>query len=346
MNLSLESLLHRLVGRGTQIARQTPVRTDERSPTSIRLKPATKHFLEAQATALNTSVQGLIDLILDGVMEATTDDPTARLRSIRERFFMLMQAHHLDLPDAAEMMAPFGFTLSSMSNTDRFLDLMTPAVIDYLAKTFHVQGDWLRASSDQAVRAGIDVHWYKNVFGVAQQLIEHKKAGRRPELIIVRRQGADFERAFKDNDNGKAPEESVGAVLRLHRMTPSGTHYLTFELWEFQRWNYWRCREQLKFLIAFCEQMRIPTVGHELKEDVIRRLLAGDQLPAVLLDRLGASAWSPDDYASFRFEIRHEFSEWASIATSYRESDLPNLAIQAGGMSLPEAPWRPTTAAS
>jgi len=346
MKLALETLLHRLVGRGNQIARQTPVRTDERSPTSIRLKPATKHFLEAQATALNTSVQGVIDLILEGVMEATTDDPTARLRSIRERFFMLMQAHHLDLPAAAELMTPFGFTLSALSNTDRFLDLMTPAVIECLVDTFHVRSEWLRASSDQAVGAGVDVRWYKNVFGMARQLIEHKKSGRRPELIIVRRRGADFERAFEDNDNGKATPEPIGAVLRLHRATPSGTSYLTFQLWEFQRWNYWRCREQLKLLIAFCEQMKIPTIGHEVKEEVIRELLAGDRLPVALLDRLGASAWNPDDYASFRFEVRHERSEWASISKSYRESDLPNLATEAGGMSLPDTPWRPTTNAS
>lgn len=105
---------------------------------TIRLKPATKHFLEAQATALNTSVQGLIDLILEGVMKATTDDPLSRLRSIRERFFMLMKAHDLDLPAAVDLMSPFGFTLSALGSPDRLLDLMTPAAIKHLSETFHV----------------------------------------------------------------------------------------------------------------------------------------------------------------------------------------------------------------
>lgn len=152
----------------------------------------------------------------------------------------------------------------------------------------------------------VEVRWYKNVSAMAQQLIEHKRAGRRPELLIIRRQGADFEHAFEDNDNGKASQEPVGAVLRLHRATPSGTTYTTFQVWEFERWNYWRCREQLKMLIAFCEQFRIPTVGHEVREGLIRQLLDGQRLPVELLERLGSAAWQPDDYASFAFEVRHE----------------------------------------
>ncbi|MFE8645291.1 hypothetical protein ACFX58_09440 [Sphingomonas sp. NCPPB 2930] len=340
MKLSLETLLHRLVGRGNQIALQTPARSDERTPTSIRLKPATKHFLEAQATALNTSVQGLIDLILDGVVEATTDDPTARLRSIRERFFLLMQAHGLDLPSAVELMTPYGFTLSALNNADRLLDLLTPAALDHLADTFHVRSDWVRGATDYAVSADSDVRWYKDVPSMARQLIAHAQADRRPELMFIRRQRADFERAFADNDAGKTPKEPVGVVLRLRRSTPSDTNYTTYQLWEFERWNYWRCREQLKMLIAFCEQARIPIVGHELKEDAISQLLAGKQLPVSLLDRLGSVSWHPDDYASFAFEVRHETAEWLSVAKAYRESSLPGIAVEAGAAPLPDKPWR------
>ena len=341
MKLSLETLLHRLVGRGNQIALQTPARTDERTPTSIRLKPATKHFLEAQATVLNTSVQGLIDLILDGVVEATTDDPTARLRSIRERFFMLMQAHGLDLPAAVELMSSHGFTLSALNNADRLLDLMTPRALEHLAETFHVRSDWLRGATDRAVSADSDERWYKDVPGMARQLIAHAQAGRRPELMMIRRQRADFERAFKDNDAGKTPKEPVGVVLRLNRTTPTDTAYTTYQLWEFERWNYWRCREQIKMLIAFCEQFRIPIVGHELKEEVIDQLLSGRQLPVALLDRLGSVSWHPDDYASFAFEVRQESAEWTSVAKTYRDSPLPNIAVEAGAAPLPDKPWRP-----
>lgn len=344
MKLSLEALLHRLVGRGNQIALQTSARTDERTPTSIRLKPATRHFLEAQATALNTSVQGLIDLILDGVVEATTDDSNARLRSIRERFFMLMQAHRLDLPAAVDLMSSYDFTLSALSSADRLLDLMRPAAIEHLADTFHVRRDWLRGASDRAVSAGSDVRWYKEVPSMARQLIAHTKAGHRPELMFIRRRRADFQRAYEDNDSGKAPHEPVGVVLRLSRSTPAGSTYTTYQLWEFERWNYWRCREQLKLLIVFCEQFRTPIVGHELEEETIDQLVAGKQLPAALLDRLGSVSWHPDDYAGFAFEVRHEREEWSSVAQTYLDSPLPAMAVEAGAAPLPDKPWSPRVA--
>lgn len=341
MKLSLETLLHRLVGRGNQIARQTPARTDERTPTSIRLKPATKHFLEAQAAALNTSVQGLIDLILDGVMEATTDDPAARLRSIRERFFLLMQAHGIDLPAAVDLMSQFGFTLSALNSNERLLDLMTKPALDFLATTFHVRSDWLRGASESAVSADIDVRWYKNVPAMAHQLVEHARAGLKPELMFIRREGAEFEKAFKDNDSGKVNREPVGVVLRLYRKTVGGTAFVTYQLWEFERWNYWRCREQVKLLLAFCEQFRVSVVGHELRQETIDQLLAGKQLPVALLSRLGSVSWHPDDYASFRFKVTHEAGEWGSVAEQYRKSPLPEIAEEAGASPLPSQPWQP-----
>nr|WP_315239977.1 hypothetical protein [uncultured Albidiferax sp.] len=341
MKLSLEKLLQQLVGRGTQLAASTPVR-DGRMPTSIRLKPETRHFLEAQAQVLNTSVQSLIDVILDGVVEATTDTPSARLRSIRERFFHLMEVHRLDLPAAVELMAPYGFTLSALNNVDRLLDLMKPDAINHLAETFHVRKAWIRGERDETIRSEGYVRWYKEVPMAAQRLIAHVKAGDKPELMFIRRRGADFEGAFKDNDAGNARIEPVGVVMRMTRETPSGTRYTTYQMWQFERWNYGPCRQQLKLLIAFCEQLRISVVGHELPEDAIKQLVGGTLLPASLLDRLGAISWHPDDYAGFRFEITQERGEWLGLAEQYRKSSLPRIAIEAGAADLPAEPWRPT----
>lgn len=340
MSLSLEKLLQRLAGRGTQLAASTPVR-DVRTPTSIRLKPETKHFLEAQAQVLNTSVQSLIDAILDGVVEATTDDPTSRLRMIRERFFLVMEAHGIDLPAAVELMAPFGFTLSALNSVDRLLDLLTTGAIDHLADTFHVRKEWLRGDGNQATPSYGYVRWYKNVEGTAQRLVGLAAAGQKPELMFIRRRGADFDRAFEDNDKGQAPLEPVGIVMRMNHETPSGTHFTTYEMWQFERWNYGPCRQDLKLLLAFCEQFRIFTVGHELPEENLDQLVRGEQLPVTLLNRLGAMSWHPDDYAGFRFEITQERGEWLGLAERYRKSTLPEIAVDGGGAELPDEPWRP-----
>ncbi len=344
--LSLEAILQRLVGQGVQTAAETEARSDRITPTSLRLKPETRHFLEAQARVLNTSVQGLIDTILDGVMAATTHDPAAKLRSIRERFFMLVESHHLDLPAAVELMSSHGFTLSALASNDRLLDLMTPKAIDHLATIFHVCEDWLTGKSDTAVHAGADVHWYKSVPSIARRLIEYKQANLRPELMFIRRRGADFQKAFEDDDKGRWQWEPVGIVLRLHRSTPSGKDFTTYQMWEFERWNYGPCRQDLKLLIAFCEQIRLPVVGHQLHEEALDRLLNGSLLPATSLSRLGSISWFPDDYASFAFEVRHEHGEWLRVAARYRQSSLPEMAEESGASPLPDAPWRPAAQAA
>ena len=346
LSVSLEAILQRLVTRGAQNAAEAPVRTDGRTPTSLRLKSATRHFLEAQAAVLNTSVQGLIDTILDGVMEATVDDPIARLRSIRERFFMLVEAHNLDLPAAVELMAEHGFTLSALGNNDRLLDLMTPKAIDHLAKIFHVRHDWLAGKSNSAVYVGAEVYWYKSVTSVAKRLISERRAGFHPELLFIRRRGANFERAFEDDDKGNWQSEPVGIVLRMQRTTPSGKDFTTYQVWQFERWNYAPCRRDLKLLIAFCEQMRIRVVGYQLEEESIDQLLNGARLPVSLLARLGTVSWHPDEYASFAFKVGREAGEWLGIAAAYRKSELPGLAEDAGASMLPDVPWQPKSETS
>lgn len=340
MKVSLEALLQQLVGRGTEIARQTPLRTDERSPTSIRLKPATKHFIESQAQALNTSSQALISMILDGVAETTSDDTSGRLRTIRERFFYLMQSHGLDLPAVVDLMQAHGFTLSALGSTDRLLDLLTKAAIEDIARVFFIRPEWLSAAGERAVRADADARWYKEVPQMARRLIAYKREGLRPTVMIIRRERADFERARREADTDKVTEP-VGVVVRLERATKGGTPFTTYQLWEFERWNYWRCRSQLKQLIAFCEQAKIYLIGYELPLQTIDALTEGFQLPTKLLGHLGSVSWHPDDYASFNFKVAKEADEWVNVAQEYRKSQLPNIAEEAGAAPLPDRPWEP-----
>ena len=340
VKISLEALLQRLVARGNEIARQSPIKNDERTPTSIRLKPTTKHFLESQAVAMNTSVQALIGMILDGVAETTTDDTAGQLRTIRERFFFLMQAHGLSLPAVVELMQDHGFTLSALGSTDRLLDLLTKPAIEHLANVFFIRPEWLNAAGERAVNADVDVRWYKDVPHIANRLIAYRRDGLRPTVMMIRRKGADFERACREPDIDKVLEP-VGVVVRLERETAAGTPFTAYQLWQFERWNYWRCREQLKLLIAFCEQMKIYLIGHELPIQTLDALVAGHQLPTELLSNLGSVSWHPEDYASFNFKVTREVGHWDAVAAAYQASPLPKIAEDAGAHPLPKEPWEP-----
>ena len=185
MKISLESLLQGLVNKGSAAVRSsTPKLNEPSAPTSIRLKPATKHFLDCQANALNTSVQSLISIILDGVAEMTVDNTSGTLRTIRERFFYLFQTHHLDLPSIVSVMKAHNYTLSSLDNPARLLDLLDNKSIQYLAKIFFVRPEWISGASDSVFKTGVDVRWYKNVYFAGEKLLQYAKQGLKPHVLL------------------------------------------------------------------------------------------------------------------------------------------------------------------
>lgn len=73
---SLAALLQHQIARGARLHRAGDRRRyrpkpQRAAPTSIRLDPNTLDFLHSQAAALNTSLQAVISMILDGVAQAT-----------------------------------------------------------------------------------------------------------------------------------------------------------------------------------------------------------------------------------------------------------------------------------
>lgn len=330
MKLSLETLLRGLVNQGVMAARNNPNSVAVSGPTSIRLKPGTKAFLDHQAEALNTSVQSLIAMILDGVAVATMDDTAGSLRTIRERFFYLFGVHKLDLPAIVSVMKEHGFTLSALDDGSRLLDLLSQDAIRHMASTFFVRAEWISAASDVMTEQDLDVHWYKNVHSAGRRLLDFAREGLKPHVMFLRRKGADFEQAkiCGDGDSGtKVIEEPVGLVVKLCRSTPDGVVFDTYQVWEFERWNYWRCREQLKLLITFCDEAHsiISYAGYELPSEAIDSMVGGHSLPSELLGKVNHVAWYPEDYASIKHKVTLETDEWKEVEKKYYDEKYSEL---------------------
>jgi len=327
MKISLESLLQLLVLKGSDVARTTSPDGNTPPPTSIRLKPATKHFLDCQALALNTSVQSLISMILDGVAEMTVDNTSGALRTIRERFFYLFQTHQLDLPAIVSVMKTQGFTLSVLDNPTRLLDLLDQKAIQHLAETFFVHPKWISGARDSVIEIGINVRWYKNVHAAAKKLLKYADLGFRPHVMFLRREHANFASARADNDSGKADPEPIGVAVRLYRTTDDGVSFTTYEVWDFERWNYHRCREQLKLLITFCDQASrlISYSGYELPNEDIEALRACKVIPAMVMKKIHQVGWYPDDYACLKNKVTKETDDWPQIQKQYEEGRYENL---------------------
>ncbi|MBU3640991.1 hypothetical protein [Polynucleobacter sp. Fuers-14] len=321
MKINLEQLIQALILKGKNIEKASPPSKGPSVPTSIRLKPLTKLFLESQAEALNTSMQSLISTILDGVAETTLNNPSRIVRTIRERFFFLFEAHDIDFPGIVSVLKNYGFTLSVLEDPIRLVDHLKQDVIEHLANTFFVRPNWVSGADDRVIELGTNVRWYKNVATSGRKLLTYAELDMKPHVFFIRRRHADFERARTNNDvhSDSSLYEPVGLVVRLERKTDDGFSFATYEVWQFERWNYWRCRHELKLLIAFCDQTsgRVRFSGYELPEDEIQNLCAGRVMPSKMMDRLGQVAWHPYDYATTKHEVTKEADEWQSVHEDY-----------------------------
>lgn len=324
MKISLESLLQHLVNGGTKAARNSmPTIAAPAAPTSIRLKPTTKHFLDCQANALNTSTQSLISMILDGVAEDTLNSTSETLRLIRERFFRIFEAHQLDLPSIISVMDEHGFTLSTLDNPTQILDLLNQKSIQHLSQTFFVRPEWIRGSPNSGIGLSTNVGWYKHTHTAADKLLQYAKQGLNPHVMFIRREKADFAAAKEDNDNGLTIREPIGVVIRLSRVTNDGVRFTVYDVWQFERWNYWRCREQIKLLITFCDQAHrlISYSGYELNDEDIKSLMSHSVMPIGIISTIHLATWFPDDYACLRDKVTKEIDEWPLIKEQYEKSN-------------------------
>jgi hypothetical protein len=332
-HFNLAELFSSLVGAG--VRRANELGSDESATgvtTTIRLSPEARRFYEAQAEVFGgASLSAMVAMTLESVMRATKgemDTLSQRNRRavdlLRDRFAYVYQAHGVPLTTMADLLKPHGFSLSSLQDEAQFSNLLTDAVIDETADRFHVSRGWFL---EQGPITGEGERWYKAPGNVCARIMELSRAGLRPEVICIRREAADFERAFAEGDN--APEEPIGLLIETHLVTATGNKFPTYEVWEFQRWNYQKCRLYYKALILWFEKARMERLlewrGIELPRDIFRGLRGGELLPVEALKaRKPGCAWYPDDYTDSpeRSVCSKESVELSLVKETYQECNL------------------------
>lgn len=73
----------------------------------------------------------------------------------------------------------------------------------------------------------------------------------------------------------------------------NGLSFQTYEVWEAERWNYSKCRYDLKCMMRFCERAHISYTGALVNPDQRQRLFSGDELACNILKR-PTTTWHPD----------------------------------------------------
>ncbi|EDR9713696.1 conjugal transfer protein TraE [Salmonella enterica subsp. diarizonae] len=310
---TLTRLIQSLISSGHSKAAQESVSADSDGPkelTSIRLKPSTRAYLQAQSDHLGISLSQSINMIIDGVVELETSPVKNSFDTIYDRIMMLFDSHGIMPLDRRRMLSKYGVTTAILKSRYDFLDLVTPEMISDLSDWFCVRQKWLNGVSTEICETR-NIVWYKNAEGMALTMLEQALLNKGLKVYVIKRHGIDMKRAEEIDDNINSLD--MGFIFETKR-TVAGVTFQRFEICEFQRWNYVRCREHLKLIFKFLDQYNerfrhssnsISFDGIALEDEVLEPLCNGKLLPTQLREKFYHNQiWYPEDYTA---GVNHQY---------------------------------------
>ncbi|EJG2388461.1 conjugal transfer protein TraE [Kluyvera ascorbata] len=263
--------------------------------TTIRFKPQTRAYLQAQSETLGISVSQLLNIIVEGVVNIETAPQTNQIDTHYDRLMLLFEIHGISPLDISRMLSKFGITLSKLKYRDVILDAMNPDILKEISGWFGVEESWLLGKSEVKYRD--TTGWYKNTEGMALYLIELLILHRRVEVIAVKRAGIPLKQA--EDIEEQSHRIDVGFLIK-YKTTVNDVEFFKYEYAEFQRWNYKKCRDELKVMFKFMSELEKRYTGFHfsgcsLDDSEIEQLVRRKLFPSQIENKLGNGSWYPQE---------------------------------------------------
>lgn len=294
----LTQLFQTLINAGNNLADERLPQIDNTSPkelTTIRLRPETKTYLQAQSEVMGISLSQMISAILDSVTSMEMKSPVDnKLKMIYDRIISLFELHKINPVDMAKMLSQYGLKSSQIRDPDVFIDKLTTDIIKDIAGWFSVDYKWIIGETERVYLSENNKFWYKNAYGFCVGLIQKYFQYRDFKIFVVKRAGVSFEHAEKYEDQGSRLD--IGFILSYENEV-NGVTFTKFEVCEFQRWNYAKCRGYLKFVLYFLNKVenKINSCGVSCSDTVIDGLTSGALLPATIKGMMN-NTWNIEQY--------------------------------------------------
>ncbi|ENF1950576.1 hypothetical protein ABQK02_003808 [Salmonella enterica subsp. enterica] len=267
--------------------------TSVKELTTVRLRPETKAYLQSQSETLGVSLSQVINMILDGVvsmeMKPAADN---KIKGIYDRIMSLFELHNINTVDMAKMVSGYGIKLSHLRNPDKFIDILSMDMIKEIADWFSINYKWIIGETNE-LYSPRDNTWYKDSYGFSLLLLEKSFRHSDLKVSVVKANNVSFENAEKLEE--QFSRLYVGFILS-YTSTVNGVSFTKYEVCEFQRWNYDKCRGYLRFIFYFLDSVRtkINCQGVSFKEEIVDGLMAGRLFPSTIKGMLSETWFIAD----------------------------------------------------
>lgn len=289
-------LLQSLIKTGNMVAEDRISQLEDTSVkelTTVRLRPETKAYLQSQSETLGVSLSQVINMILDGVvsmeMKPAADN---KIKGIYDRIMSLFELHNINTVDMAKMLSGYGIKLSHLRNPDKFIDILSMDMIKEVADWFSINYKWIIGETNE-LYSPRDNTWYKDSYGFSLLLLEKSFRHSDLKVSVVKANNVSFENAEKLEE--QYSRLYVGFILS-YTSTINGVSFTKYEVCEFQRWNYDKCRGYLKFIFYFLDSVRskINCQGVSFNEEIVDGLMAGRLFPSTIKGMLSETWFIAD----------------------------------------------------
>ncbi len=332
--ISFIGLLTNLVEQAPKPALEYGDNTDksQKAGTTIRISEETRNFFDIQAENLGVSVQECISMTLHAVMRASCEPQATQLEHQVDRFLELFESHQIPMTDIPVVLA----NNSDISRVDllsrnNILNKLDTNLLEHLSKLFYVNVGWLKGLATTT-------NWnnfvlYKNPVGIATYLASLKHENRNVRVFFIVNEPAVFDalkRASTKEDN--IDPIDMGVVVEIEKFI-NGVSFKSYNVFENGlRWNYGKCRRDLKAVMMFCDKTRIPYDGMIITKQKYTQLFQSEILATTALKR-PLQIWHPDQLL-WDDERNTERNELPTIARHYKEEKLDVFEVAV------KDPWR------
>lgn len=301
-------LIQSLIKTGNRVAAERISQMEDTSVkelTTVRLRPETKAYLQSQSESLGVSLSQVMNMILDGVASMELK-PAAenKIKGIYDRIMSLFELHNINPVDMAKMLSGYGIKLSQIRNPDTFIDNLTMDMIKDIAGWFSVDYKWIVGETDQ-VYSPRDNSWYKSSYDFSLMLLEKTFQHPGLKVFVVKGNNSSFENAEKLED--QYTRLYIGFIL-CYEHKINGVSFTKYEVCEFQRWNYEKCRGYLKFIFYFLDSVRskIKSQGVSFSEDIVDGLMEGKLFPSAIKGMLSETWFIAERIGDLKYNYETE----------------------------------------
>lgn len=308
---------------------------------TIRFKPEVRNFLDHQAKHIGCSIQELVSITMTSVMHATDNPEKSEIEIICSRFRHIFAAHDLNIFDIPEIIQSGEIKKSDLIDDEKLIDSLSKEVIEETAKIFNIDYQWLNGSSKRTFIGDGQYSWYKSIGSVAFKIAKYILNSENIEVIFIA--NSDKNNFRKNLDNaykfGDAAEErlEMGVVIKRTKNIKKNL-IKTYDVLNYERWNYEKCRANLQMLMLFCEKTRIKYSGNLLNRYEFYQLFSGEKLAAEIMNRTNDN-WTPDILTWHCKERNPGYRDLIILEDTYKEhknSQKDYFETGAGNIKLHE----------